>query len=118
MSRQRPDPHEMGPQGPLLDLLDRPLARPADPYTSHEAAVHMKGSERLRLLQAVALDMVQKNPGEIANKLSRLAGSEDSRKIPRRLRELERAGLIKAEGTDVDPVTGRRGVRWWPVNSR
>ena len=116
MSPHRSDPHEMGAQGPLLELLDpRPLARPADPHTSHEAAIKLKGSVRLRKLQAVTLDLVQRLPGLTGNDLARFAGTDDSRKIPRRLRELERAGYIKVKGTAVDPVTGRRGVRWWPV---
>ena len=116
MSRQHSDPHEMGAQGPLLELLNpRPLARPADPHTSHEAAVNMKGSGRLRKLQAVTLDLVQRLPGLTGNDLARFAGTADSRKIPRRLRELERAGLIRAEGTLTDVLTGRRCIRWWPV---
>jgi len=94
------------------------LARRSDPTTSHEAARRLRGSPLLSRLQRSALDLVRLYPGSTANQLARLAGSDDSRTIPRRLRELERAGYAIDAGTMKDDETGRQCLRWWPRQPR
>jgi predicted HTH transcriptional regulator len=99
--------------GPLLDV--GPPVRREGPDTSREAAVALKGSKRLGELQHLALEAVKTHPGSTANELSQHEGFPDPRIINRRLSELKRAGKVKTVGTSVDPATGRRGMRWWPV---
>jgi len=91
-----------------------PLARTVHPATSKTAWRAMRGSEALGRMQGWALDMVTAHPGSTANDLARLADCPDTRAIPKRLRELERAGLIYDDGTLIDPITRRAGVQWWP----
>ncbi len=115
--RQKPDPLESHPSlGPLFEPVKTgPLYRKSDPYTSRLSAAEMRGSARLAALHRLVLDLVQQHPGCTANELARIAGASDPRRINRRLSELEKAGHVKSAGTKVDPITNRRGLRWWPT---
>jgi predicted HTH transcriptional regulator len=104
VERQRSDPHNA-----------RLLARRTDPMTSKEAATAVSSTAQIGNLQRAALALVREHPGLTANDYARLfQNATDSRTIPRRLRELERKGLLRVNGSGVDPVTGKRGLLWWP----
>ncbi len=124
MSRQRSDPYEMGPQGPLLDLLDEgpvptpPRHKRGDPWTSRESGDAMRGSRRLGQLQAEAHALVVAHPGLTAQEIAEIDGHRDLVRIARRLSELQRAGRIESRGHGGNSRTGRRCIRWWPVEGR
>ena len=115
-------PTESGERMPVPTL---PLARNTDPSTSKEAAASLaevwlafltnKGITQLGQAQLDALCLVRAYPGKTALELSRAAGHEDPRHVNRRLRELERVELIVVRGSSVDPITRKRGMRWWPI---
>lgn len=99
-----------------------PLAGKTDPETSHEAARKLIDSCQLADAQRAALALVRQHPGRTCVDLAQVACAGDERgiefhrqRIGRRLSELERAGLIEHQGHATDPRTGRRAVRWWPV---
>lgn len=100
--------------GEQLPVPTLPLARNSDPATSKAAADSLRGSKALGQAQLTALCLVRAYPGSTANTLARLAGDGDPRKINRRLRELQRAELIKDEGEVADSITHKRCLRWWP----
>ena len=126
MGRQKSDPNEVRPHyGLLFQLLAEgfpvksgPLVRREGPETSREAAVALKGSPRLGELQHLALEAVKLHPGSTANELSQHEGMADPRIINRRLSELRRAGRVKVVGHSIDPYTGCRCQRWWPVEGK
>jgi len=90
------------------------MAGRTDPATSHAAARAMLSKpSKLAKLQLHALRMVREHPGSTAQELATLDGTWDPRPIGRRLSELQRAGLIRADGEKPDPRTGRQCQRWW-----
>jgi hypothetical protein len=56
----------------------------------------------------------EEQPGGIIE-LARQAEMIGVRKVLRPVRELERAGWVRAEPTAADPLTGRSGLRRWPT---
>lgn len=112
----------MAKQKALPVGLDAPRYRPDDPATSRAAA--WKLNEKLSERQQTALDMVRRNPGltgelldqKYAQKIYRATGRRvPQRTIARRLRELERGGLITKDGTMRSTFTGRECARWYPL---
>ena len=97
------------PQLPLFPVPG-PMAGRTDPETSHKAAESM--GLYIGSAQARAYRLVQDHPGATCPELA--GGDErDRQRIGRRLSELQRAGLIRAEGEKPDPRTGRSCSRWW-----
>lgn len=113
------DVHEQG-LGPLFAPRVETLVGRTDPPTSHAAAAKMVNSNRLGIDQRYALDAVRRFPGrtcpelaEALNDPSDETGEEWLRqRIGRRLGELEKAGLIRRDGT-------RDGCSvWYPTDSQ
>lgn len=98
-----------------LPFRSGPLARRTDTWTSKESAATLEGSEEaLGELQRYALEMVRVHPGLTAQELADLDGGRDSRKIGRRLNELEEAGMVHSLGSKLDQTTNRKAMLWWP----
>lgn len=124
MAKQQPLFHPTAQvERPAFPTPTRPLAKTTDLPSSQAASTAMRGSKRLGDLQRRALELVLAYPGSTANELAhayaRTRESDevgtDSRTIPRRLRELERANYLLIAGTRMDSVTGKSGVCWWPT---
>ena len=111
MKHYGPRPSPFG----LFAVPTSPLVRKEGPATSREAAVALRGSRRLGELQHLALEAVKLHPGSTATELSHYEGMADPRLINRRLSELRQAGKVKTAGHSIDPFTGRRCMRWWPI---
>ena len=106
-------PRQVDPDFPVATSS---LARTTDPYTSQESAAEMRDTEKLGRAQRLTLNTVRAYPGYTANHLARAMNMPAPRRINRRLSELERADLIRSDGDEVDPVTGRRCLKWWSVD--
>lgn len=102
------------PDPPSFPLPTSTLARRADPVTSKEAAAALVGSVRLGDDQRHALEMIREYPGRTTHELAGLDDHDDERKIGRRLKALETAGLIYWKGFRLSPM-GNRCRLWWPV---
>ena len=90
------------------------LARRDDHPNSVAAAERMSG-ERLTKSQEFALDAVRAFPGRTGNELNKLRSPAKSPdKVRKRLRELERAGLIREGETRRCTVTDEMCATWWP----
>ena len=100
---------------PPLPFVDPgPRARTTHPRTSKDAGDAMRISARLGALQGEALWAVRNYPGNTAPEIAELCGLDDERILGRRLSELERRGLIYAQGTRPNRITGRPCQLWWP----
>ena len=121
MSPQREDPAEIRHDlGPLFNPPLNHLSGRTDPETSRDAA--KRAEPRIGNLQRWALDLVRRYPGQSCPELATWATKESNFPGPyerehervrqacgRRLNELEKAGLIRRDGT-------RDGCSlWWPV---
>lgn len=94
-----------------------PMARTEDPNTSHTAARQMKlRKEKLVGLQRLALSLVMAYPGRTATEYARISAHIDSRTIPRRLRELERGGMIREGESRFCTFTHQNCLTWWPLS--
>lgn len=95
-----------------------PMARRADPVTSHEAAGRMIDSGRLAEHERVALALVRLHPGRTGSELDKLA-SADKRQISKRLAGLAKKQLVRrgaGEEIRTCEVNGNRCVTWWATN--
>lgn len=93
---------------PLLD----PISRQGDPDTSRRAEREItQDGTRSKACQA-ALTLVKMFPGMTSNELENQIGVSDGR-VRKRLRELERRGLIRRGEARVSEVTGKVNVTWW-----
>tara|TARA_R110000824_G_scaffold11593_8_gene50826 strand:+ start:689 stop:988 length:300 start_codon:yes stop_codon:yes gene_type:complete len=90
----------------------RALSRTTDPNTSHEAAQ----SVPVQTMKNAALACVKQYPYLTARELERQAGVENG-VIRKRLKSLERDGLIEIIGTNICSVTGRRANVYIPKRS-
>ena len=92
----------------------RALARRSDPATSHggaSAAVCVLGETQQRALTAV-----RAHPNRTAGELNVAVGLDpDSRRIGRRLNELERAGVVRRGPARTCTVTGHAAHVWLAV---
>lgn len=89
-----------------------PLARTADPTTSHDAARGIV--PHLGALQQAAADAVRRWPGRTATELAVNAGHPDPRVFNRRLGECERLGTVRRGEARACRATNRRAATWWP----
>jgi DNA-binding MarR family transcriptional regulator len=90
----------------------RELSRPSDPETSKQAARHVVDSDELGSAQLYALKIVYRNPLSTASELTKASGDVDSRRIGRRLNELEKAGWVIRHPARKCRVTGRNAATW------
>jgi hypothetical protein len=97
----------------VLELSARELARREDPPESHAGAEYVEG-DRLGELQAEALAAVRRSPGLTAMELAARECPTDTRRIGRRLVELERRGDVR-RGKGTCSITGRPAARWYAV---
>jgi len=100
----------------IVDAVSKTMARKCHPSTSAEAAVYFAPKRRGSQLRA--LGFVSNNPGKTANELALIAEDRDSRKIGRRLPELEKEGLVTRGGPRECQVTGRNATIWFTVGSQ
>ena len=94
-----------------------PASRRDDPESSHQAEAEHTQTGRRADQQRQAAEAVRRWPGRTSSELARLSGI-DRHALGRRLPEIEAGegpGEILRAGERRDPETGRRGVRWWPV---
>jgi ribosomal protein S25 len=87
----------------IVSKETRALSRTTDPATSHEAAQTVP----VLTMKKAALRYIENYPFMTARELEKQAGVENG-VIRKRLKSLERDGLIKNVGTNVCSVTGRR----------
>jgi DNA-binding transcriptional ArsR family regulator len=100
-------------QPDLFTALDTmPAARSSDPATSHEAARELDRSGERRRAAMRALQAVRDHPGLTANELELVCGVTDG-SIRKRLKELERMGLVRRGEVRVSGVSGKRNQTWW-----
>lgn len=89
-----------------------PLARPADPATSHEAADAIRPV--LGRLHEWTVRCVTETPGRTQRELGARYCPDDPRRIGRRLAECERLGLLRRGAVRKCSVSGRNAETWWP----
>ena len=89
------------------------LARTTDPSTSKEAAEEV--AKRLTDARRYAYEAVVAQPGCTANELANQADDLDTRRIGRRLNELEKAGVVRRGPVRRCRISGRKGATWEPV---
>lgn len=92
----------------------RRLRRHTDPSTSRTAAAEIVSDGTLGAMMALALRLVQENPGLTSNELDRLSGKGEG-KIRKRLNDLLKRGLVRHGKPKVSRVSGKHNVTWWPV---
>jgi hypothetical protein len=90
----------------ISESSDVPIARASDPVTSKSAESEITNNGVRSQNTHEALVIVQAIPG--------ICGSEMEERHRKRLRELERDGLIK-RGEPRVAASGYLGVTWWPV---
>lgn len=88
------------------------ISRPTDPETSARAEREITESDERARACAVALALVKKHPGLTANELEAQIGVSDGR-VRKRLRDLERAGLVRKGLVRISTVTGKANHTWW-----
>ncbi len=94
-----------------------PASRRHDPESSRQAEAEHTQTGRRADQQRQAAEAVRRWPGRTSSELARLSGI-DRHALGRRLPEIEAGegpGEILRAGERRDPETGRKGVRWWPV---
>jgi ribosomal protein S25 len=89
----------------IVSKITRALSRTTDPTTSHEAAQTVP----VQTAKNAALRCVEQYPFMTARELEKQAGVENG-VIRKRLKSLERDGLINNVGTNTCSVTGRRAA--------
>jgi hypothetical protein len=106
--------HDLAHSGqlPLFNLPSTPLARPADPSTSHEAADHIDATGVRSRMMRLALDLITANPGRAAAELEEMSGFHDGA-VRKRLNDLRHAGRAKVGEPRTCAVTGRRAKTWF-----
>ncbi len=88
--------------------------RCTDPGTSRGAADDIVADGMLGDMMAIALRLVQQNPGCTSNELDEISGKGEGR-IRKRLNDLLRRGLVRHGEPRVSRVSGKHNVTWWPV---
>ena len=92
--------------------LQRPLARHADPATSHQAAEHMRESGKLDSQLAEVYEIVKTHPHATAFELTEWT-TLDRYQIQRRLSDLASLGKVKASATGRRCAkSGRNACTW------
>lgn len=89
------------------------LSRAGHPSTSKEAAKAIL--DELPRLYAYVLGAVSINTGATASELAAAYHERDTRRIGRRLPELEAKGLIRRGNPRLCKITKRLATTWWPV---
>jgi ribosomal protein S25 len=89
----------------IVSKETRALSRTTDPATSHEAAQTVP----VLTMKKAALRYIENHPFMTARELEKQAGVENG-VIRKRLKSLERDGLINNVGTNTCSVTGRRAA--------
>ena len=97
-------------------MSEGPLARSTDPWTSHAGERDI--SDRLGAEQIRAERFVLEHPGRTGNELAQIAGDTDTRRLPKRLPELERKGRVVRGVVRRCSISGRSGTTWWPPGRR
>lgn len=92
---------------------NQPLARKADPVTSHIAASDIIQS--LAELHRWARKCVLEAPGLTQRELGAKYCPLDLRKIGRRLNEIEKAGWVRRGMKRHCSVSGKLAETWWPA---
>ena len=89
------------------------MARKTDPGESWAAAREM--TSLLPGVQRWVMGCVNDHPGLTVLELAQAAGISETRKLGRRLPELERKGIIRrVSGGDPCRISGRAAARWFP----
>ena len=99
----------------IRENASKSLVRKGHPETSREAAEAFAPKQRQSQLRA--LGYVSESPGSTANELAKLAGDRDTRKIGRRLPELESFGLVIRGDARRCSVTNRKAHTWYPADT-
>lgn len=107
----------------VSELIDRAaaetapetLARTDDPGTSHEAAEHMVTSGKLGKEQRRTSRAVAAHPGLTNTELSTAVGDKCTRRIGRRLPEVEKLGWVVRRGPRRCTITKRNAAIWYPA---
>lgn len=93
-------------------LFDQPAARRADPPTSHEAAelaVAFANTDRTAIVGVLAA-----SDGLTAGEISRQLGAGwDNVRVSRRMKELERGGLVRRGEPRHCADKGTLMITWW-----
>lgn len=90
------------------DLLFHPMARRADPDSSHEAADLLERTGRSNAQRKLAITLVARWPGKTSRELAEISG-EDRYMLARRLPEAETEGQLFALGRKPN----RGPLRWY-----
>lgn len=93
--------------------LEFPMARAADPVTSHEAADRVEANGAANTQRATVLRQVRLAPGSTASEIARAIGHATNHVSCRRLPELEAKGLVRRGTPRVCHVTSFRAATWW-----
>lgn len=103
-------------QGELFSIEQTaygPMARIADPETSHAAAEAIQA--KLPELHRWTVQCVRETPGLTAGELGQRWCATDPRKIGRRLHECEEMGWLRRGPSRNCSKSGRSCETWWPV---
>lgn len=86
------------------------LFRTDDPVESALGAAHI--IDKISNLHSEVLEIVRQYPGRTASELAEVLSERDSRRIGRRLPELENKGLV-FRTVGVCTITNRPAARWY-----
>ena len=108
----------MSQQNDLFNRFTEPLlVRPADPPSSHAAAADLiaNNCKKLRGMQLLVERLIRERPGLTGRELDALHGDTQGQ-CHKRLKELERKGVIERGRPRTCTVSKRSGIdTWWPV---
>ena len=107
---------------PSLFSASAPIASPADPETSHDAAAALTKSGRRQRHCQIVFALVQRHRGFTGAELWDIACDSDQRKLKsahevyRRLNDLRRAGVVRQGDSRLCSARGRRMVTWEAIS--
>lgn len=105
-------------QGNLFDgddLLANPqaAARRDDPSTSHEAASNIEACGDADKHRRILAETIHANPGKTSGELPHYCELMFEQ-VHKRLKEVEKVGLIERGKARICSVRGNRMLTWWP----
>lgn len=96
--------------------VETPIARRADPASSHLAAAEVTDSGTRAHQQAQTIAAVRAYPGRTSQELAELT-QIDRYTLARRLPECVTAGAVRKGEQRACNVTGRLALTWWPLGA-
>lgn len=94
--------------------VETPIARRADPRTSHLAATHVTATGKRAQQQDLTAAAVRDLPGRTSHELAKHT-KLDRHMLARRLSECVTAGTVRKGPSRTCSITGRQALTWLPT---